>query len=380
MADESAAVGLARLAGMLRAEATNGLFWGGDEDELARLRQLRRSAAALMAEVDHRPKEVIEAFFDADVHLRSPMPGTEFRIRCADGELLVQRRRLTREGESLGTRLAELAAALETEAPAEASGIADTDLAGLPCPHTFLLVYEAATPLTAAEAGRRLAPGDADLDGPVEALAPAASAVVRERPPLPVSPAVNEILNEVARTGKEGIAAAKTVYELERHERVVALCGDTVRTDLAYARIDCGDLASECLSTGTDAAVFDDRDRLLLIRRTDTGQWAMPGGGSEVGETVATAAVREAFEETGLDVTVTGLISAVDKRDVRVADSRFPLIVAFTARMNDPEQPLRLAELEASEARWITRDEVGGIDFFKGHEHRVPAAFAAHHR
>lgn len=378
MADDSAAVGLARLAGILRSEATNGLFWGGAEDELARLRLLRRHAAALTAEVDHRPLDEIEAVFAADEGLRTPAPATEFRIRCADGERLVQRRRLLRGGESLGRRLAGLAEALETEAPAAVSGIADTDLAGLPCPHLFLLVYEAATPLTADEARRRLAPSDPDLHGAVASLPPAASAVARPRAPLPVSPRVKRMLTETARLSEAGVAAAATVYERERHERIVALCAGAVETDLAYARVDCGDLAAECLATGADAAVFDDRDRLLLIRRTDTGQWAMPGGGAEVGETVGTAAVREAFEETGLDVVLTGLECVVDKRDVGEGDSRFPMIVSFSARPRDPGQRVRLAELEASEHRWITRDEVDGVDFFRGHEHRVPTAFAAH--
>lgn len=378
MAGESAAASLAGLAGMLRAEATNGLFWGAGDDELARLRLLRRRAAALMAEVDHRPKAELEACFDTDVHLRSPWPATEFRIHCADGERLVQRRRLRRGGDSLGRRLAELGQALGTEAPSVVSGIADTGLAGLPCPHTFLIVYEAATSRTAAEVGRRLAPSDPDLDGPVEALPPAESAVDPQPAPVPVSPAAKAILNEVARVAAEGVAAAANVYDLERHERVMALCGSTVETDLAYPRLDCGDLAAEPLSTAADAAIFDARNRLLLIRRTDTGQWAMPGGAAEVGETVGMAAVREAFEETGLDIGLTGLACVSDRRESGLADSRFPMIMSFSARLNDPDQPIRLAELEASDSRWITPDEIEGIDFFGGHGRRVRVAFAAH--
>jgi ADP-ribose pyrophosphatase YjhB (NUDIX family) len=378
MADESAAVGLARLADMLRAEAANGLFWGGAEEQGERLRLLRRCAAALTAEVDPRPRAVVESIFEADEGLRTPAPATEFRIRCADGERFVQRRRLLLGGESLGRRLADLAETLEAEVPTKIAGIADTDLAGLPCPHSFLLVYEVATPLAAAEVRRRLVSSARDLEGPVEALPPAASAVARSRPPLPVSPKAKAILDEVAHLSEESAAAAANVYELERHERILALCGNTVETDLVYASVDCGELDAVCLATGADAAVFDERDRLLLIRRTDTGQWAMPGGGAEVGETVGTAAVREAFEETGLDVALTGLECVVDKRDVGIGDSRFPMIVSFSARPVDPDQPVRPAELEASEYRWITREEVDGIDFFRGHEHRVPVAFEAH--
>ena len=55
-------------------------------------------------------------------------------------------------------------------------------------------------------------------------------------------------------------------------------------------------------------AVVSDRDgRVLLARRIDTGNWELPGGTIEPGETATAAAVREVGEETGVTVTVTGL-------------------------------------------------------------------------
>ncbi|GAB3651224.1 NUDIX hydrolase [Glycomyces tarimensis] len=381
MADERAAVGLARLAGMLRAEAANGLFWGAAGDERERLLRLRRHAAALMAEVELRPLTEIEAIFDADTGLRTPIPATEVRVACADGERVVRRRRLSRTGASLDRRLEDLAESVKAEPPTEVVGIGDTDLAGLPCPHTFLLTYELESPLDSARVRDALEPGDADLHGLIEALAPASAARARSGGPLPVPPEVSEVLGTIAELSAAGRAKTSNFYERERYERILALCADTVEADLAYPRLDCGDLAAECLSTGADAAVFDEDDRLLLIRRTDTGQWAMPGGASEVGETVGAAAVRETFEETGLDVTLRALVWAFDKRDTfDGGDSRMPMIMSFMADAVDPGQELRLAELEASEARWITREEVGDIDFFRGHELRVPAAFAARTR
>lgn len=381
MTDQRAAGAVARAAGILRAEAANGLFWGDEEDEAARLRQIRRHAAALLAEVDPRPREELEAVFDRDRRLRTPMPGTEFRVRCADGGTAVHRRRLRAGSETLGLRLANVAMALRTDVPDEVSGIADTDLAGLPCPHTYLLVYELETPLSAAEAERalaELAPADADLEGEIPALPPADSAVeVIARDPLPVTAAAAAVLAKVAALSEESLASATSVYRRERHERILALCGDTVEVDGPYERVHCGDLAAECVSTGADAAVFDDRGRILLIKRTDTGQWAMPGGMAEVGEPVGLAAVREAAEETGLDVALTSLVWAFDNREVDYADHRVLIVMNFAARSIAPEQPIRLAELEASDYRWVGEDELDAIDFFPGHQYRVPAAFAA---
>jgi ADP-ribose pyrophosphatase YjhB (NUDIX family) len=50
------------------------------------------------------------------------------------------------------------------------------------------------------------------------------------------------------------------------------------------------------------AVVVDPDGRILLHRRTDNELWSIPGGGMEVGETIAETIVREVGEETGLKV------------------------------------------------------------------------------
>jgi len=56
------------------------------------------------------------------------------------------------------------------------------------------------------------------------------------------------------------------------------------------------------------AVVTDDNGRILLLRRTDSGNWALPGGAIELGESLPACAIREVKEETGLEITITGLI------------------------------------------------------------------------
>ena len=56
------------------------------------------------------------------------------------------------------------------------------------------------------------------------------------------------------------------------------------------------------------AFILDTSSRLLMIRRTDNDLYAIPGGAQEVGETISQTVAREVREETGIIVTVTGLI------------------------------------------------------------------------
>jgi 8-oxo-dGTP pyrophosphatase MutT (NUDIX family) len=56
------------------------------------------------------------------------------------------------------------------------------------------------------------------------------------------------------------------------------------------------------LMVGAAILVVDEQNRLLLMKRSDSGCWGPPGGAVEPGEVVEDAARREAFEETGLQV------------------------------------------------------------------------------
>ena len=56
------------------------------------------------------------------------------------------------------------------------------------------------------------------------------------------------------------------------------------------------------LMVGAVILIVDDKNRLLLMKRSDSGCWGSPSGATELGEVVEDAARREAFEETGLQV------------------------------------------------------------------------------
>ena len=60
---------------------------------------------------------------------------------------------------------------------------------------------------------------------------------------------------------------------------------------------------------GVRVIVVDDEKRILMVRQhhEERDIWMVPGGGIEEGENSIQASIREVKEETGLDITITGM-------------------------------------------------------------------------
>ncbi|MBO0883474.1 MAG: NUDIX domain-containing protein [Mycobacterium sp.] len=111
------------------------------------------------------------------------------------------------------------------------------------------------------------------------------------------------------------------------------------------------------------AFVLDDADRVLMIRRTDSGLYAIPGGQQEIGETISQTVMREVKEETGIDVEPTQVTGIYTDPDHVIAFSdgevRQEFSICFTARMVGG-QP-RISD-ESSEVLWVAPDELDSLN------------------
>lgn len=76
------------------------------------------------------------------------------------------------------------------------------------------------------------------------------------------------------------------------------------------------------IRAAVSAVIFDRRGRLLLQQRSDGGQWGLPGGSVEIGESVRDAVTREVREETGLIVAVRRLVGVYSMPSLQLV--RYP--------------------------------------------------------
>jgi ADP-ribose pyrophosphatase YjhB (NUDIX family) len=91
------------------------------------------------------------------------------------------------------------------------------------------------------------------------------------------------------------------------------------------------------LPPGGGAVITDGRGRILMLRRADSGNWTLPGGMQELGESLPEAVRREVREETGLEVEIWGLVGLyTDPAHVMAYDNgevRQEFAVIFRARL-----------------------------------------------
>jgi ADP-ribose pyrophosphatase YjhB (NUDIX family) len=118
---------------------------------------------------------------------------------------------------------------------------------------------------------------------------------------------------------------------------------------------------------------------ILLIRRSDNDNWALPGGGMDLGESLPDTAVRETAEETGVEVEVTGLAGIyTDPRHVIVYTSnnevRQEFSVVFTAR---PVGGELTPSDESTEVRWVPPAQVGALPMDRSMRMRIDHYFTA---
>ena len=128
---------------------------------------------------------------------------------------------------------------------------------------------------------------------------------------------------------------------------------------------------------GVGAVVWRN-DRMLLIRRgTPPNQdaWSLPGGKQEVGETVAAAAAREVWEETGVRITVADVVAVVDliQRDDQDQIQYHYTLVDMLAHWESGDAH---AATDADDVAWASLDELAHYELWNETERVIRLADA----
>lgn len=190
--------------------------------------------------------------------------------------------------------------------------------------------------------------------------------------------------------GQIGLFYGTNVYDRERYNEVLMIAGELA--GLVGGVTNAGALAAlrawmmpalDSLSYITPkiavaVALFDAQGHILLVRRADDGQWALPGGWADVGYTPAENAARELFQETGLQARCDGLIGVYDGERARVGvlqESLYTLL--FHGQLIGGEISPHRHEIVA--AQFVPTDTAALAQLTSGTARHVQDAIAYHH-
>jgi len=126
------------------------------------------------------------------------------------------------------------------------------------------------------------------------------------------------LLDEIRAIARDGLHFAETEYDRERYDRLLRLAA---RSYGQWLHAPEEDLRARFLEesgyittkVGASAAIFNETGDILLMDRADGGGWCLPCGWVEPNERPCDAAVREAFEETGLIVEIDRLVGVFSR-------------------------------------------------------------------
>ncbi|HET9443024.1 MAG TPA: NUDIX domain-containing protein, partial [Acidimicrobiales bacterium] len=120
------------------------------------------------------------------------------------------------------------------------------------------------------------------------------------------------------------------------------------------------------------AVVGNERGEILLVQRADSGIWLYPTGWADIGYSASEVAVKEVYEETGIEAEPARLIAVLD--GLRLGFTRIPLYsLVFHCRMVGGT--LRRHEMECADVGWFAQGSLPSP--LAGAQLWAPFAFAA---
>ena len=127
------------------------------------------------------------------------------------------------------------------------------------------------------------------------------------------------------------------------------------------------------LKPSAGAFVRDDAGRILLIRRDDNGNWSMPGGTMDPGESMTACAIRETLEETGVSIAVTGLVGIWTDPAHRIeytsdgeVRQEFSIIYAGRYLAGEPTP-----SAESTQVEWVSPDAIPDLQMDRSQRIRI---------
>lgn len=188
-----------------------------------------------------------------------------------------------------------------------------------------------------------------------------------------------EWAKELQFIAQAGLTYSENTFDQERFQRVREISAEimSLMSDIPQETIKglfCNETGFQTPKLDTRAAIFDDEDRILLVKENN-GTWSLPGGWVDLMQSVKSNTIKEVREEAGLDVETIRLIAVQDRNKHNTPPYAYNICKVFVLckAIGGSFQ----ANAETVESRYFALDELPLLAEEKNNREQIEMCFKA---
>ena len=146
---------------------------------------------------------------------------------------------------------------------------------------------------------------------------------------------------EIFSLSQSGLTYSGNQYDIERYRRLQAITAEIIENESNIAKeaaLDSFSMQAGYITPKVDVrgAVVQD-GKILLIQESADGKWAMPGGWADLGNSPASVAEREVWEESGFRVKAEKVVAVIDANRIEPMEFYHAYKIIFLCKLLDGE-------------------------------------------
>lgn len=131
--------------------------------------------------------------------------------------------------------------------------------------------------------------------------------------------------------------------------------------------------AANSMVPSVNVVIENDAGEILMIQRSDNGNWAVPGGAIDLGESMSQAAVRETKEETGIDCEILDIIGIyTDPKHIIFYTSNGEARQEFSILLRRRATGGQMTtSSESTKVHWVPQAEISHLQMDRSMQRRI---------
>ena len=182
---------------------------------------------------------------------------------------------------------------------------------------------------------------------------------------------------EIFSLSQSGIAYSGNPYDIERYKRLQEITAEIIESHSEASKesvLDSFSLQAGYITPKVDVrGAVVHKGKILLIQERADRNWAMPGGWADLGDSPATVAEREVWEESGFRVKAEKVVAVIDANRIQPMEFYHAYKIIFLCRLLDGEPRTSYETLAVD---FFDLDQLPALSFYRTNEDMLKEVFA----